>query len=154
MLWSLRSMGICEERQRQGPSHPVMCLHRNSHHSNPNIMLAWLKAACFSIFLLCFSFSWEVNAISWCFVAKISLPSFRELCQNAFFWPHHLWHDVLVGYNCFLTSLGVSCGFVSCRSAFKDKITCSFSSTIYLPTLNSETSAPSFTFHIILSPSF
>lgn len=56
----------------------------------------WLKAACFSFFFVVVSFSLEVNAISWCFVAKISLPSFREQCQNAFFWPDHMWHDLLV----------------------------------------------------------
>lgn len=27
-----------EDRHRQGPSHPIMCLHRNSHHSNPDII--------------------------------------------------------------------------------------------------------------------
>lgn len=48
----VRSMGICEERQRQGPSHPIICLHRNSHHSNPDITLT-LTAACFDFnFLL------------------------------------------------------------------------------------------------------
>lgn len=47
----VRSMGIYEERQRQGPSHPIICLHRNSHHSNPDITLT-LTAACFDFTFL------------------------------------------------------------------------------------------------------
>lgn len=64
MLCSLRFMGICEERRRQGPSHPVMCLHRNSQHSNLNITLT-LTVACFD-FKFPFLFHLGVDAIS-CF---------------------------------------------------------------------------------------
>lgn len=51
----------------------------------------------------------EDNAIS-CFVCfksfvvETSFPSIRQLSKNTFFivfWPHHVWHDVLVGDYCF-----------------------------------------------------
>lgn len=107
MLCSLRFMGICEERQRQGPSHPVMCLHRNSQHSNLNITLT-LTAACFDLkfpllchfgsrcyFLFCFCLFFFFFLT---FVIETSFPSYSPV-HILVFWPHHVWHDVLVGDN-------------------------------------------------------
>lgn len=65
VLWRLSFTGICEERRRQGPSHPIMCLHRNSQHSNPNIIWHWQPHAIGWNFLRYIIF--EVNAFSYLF---------------------------------------------------------------------------------------
>lgn len=113
MRCSLRFMGICEERQRQGPSHPVMYLHRNSQHSNLNITLT-STVACFD-FKFPFLYHLGVDAIS-CFFFLFCFCSFVFCClfallQSSYspviqknllvFWPHRVWHDILVGDNYF-----------------------------------------------------
>ena len=72
VLWRLRFTGICEERRRQGPSHPIMCLHRNSQHSNPNIIWHWQPHALGWNFLRYIIF--EVNAFSCLFLFFFIIP--------------------------------------------------------------------------------